>query len=150
MIRKMRNEDREIFYKMAKMFYASDAVLFTIPQNQHIVTFNEIMRSDVYLEGYIFELGEEPVGYAITAKMFSQEAGGITLWIDEVYIMNEYRSKGLGKEFFNYIQSTLDTSIVRLRLEVETDNERAKKLYQNMGFEMLEYQQMFKDTTELS
>jgi GNAT superfamily N-acetyltransferase len=42
-----------------------------------------------------------------------QEAGGITLWIDEVYIMDEYRSKGLGKKFFKYLQSLLDISIIR-------------------------------------
>lgn len=143
----MRSEDRETFFNLAKMFYESDAVLDKVPYNHHIATFNEIMRTNVYLEGYIFELDGKSVGYAITTKTFSQEAGGITLWIDEIYILNEYRSKGLGNEFFSYLQSTLDNSIVRLRLEVETDNERAKRLYQNLGFEKLEYDQMIKDRT---
>lgn len=141
----MRNEDRETFFNLAKMFYASDAVLNKVPHNHHTATFNEIMRTNVYLEGYIFELDGKAVGYAITTKTFSQEAGGITLWIDEIYILSEHRSKGLGNEFFSYLQSTLDDSIVRLRLEVETDNERAKRLYQNLGFEKLEYDQMIKD-----
>ncbi len=147
MIRKIRNSDKEAFYRMAELFYASDAVLHSIPKKHHIDAFNEMMRSTVYLEGYIFELENKPVGYAITSKMYSQEAGGMTVWIDELFIMKEYRSKGLGKDFFNYIKTTLDTSIVRLRLEVESDNEVAMKLYQNMGFSKLDYEQMFIEIT---
>lgn len=75
--------------------------------------------------------------------MFSNEAGGKTLWIEEIYVLEEYRLKGLGKEFFNFIQTTLEFPIVRLRLEVESDNERTIRLYENMGFEKLEYDQMF-------
>lgn len=150
MIRKMKKEDAEIFYKMAEQFYASDAVLHPIPKKHHFDTFNEMMRSNVYLEGYIFEYNNKPVGYAITSKMFSQEAGGIMLWIDEIYIMEEYRSIGLGTEFFNYLKTTLDASIVRLRLEVEKDNERAKKLYKKMGFRPLEYDQMMLDLKDMN
>lgn len=148
MIRKMRKEDAEIFFNMTELFYASDAVIHPIPRKYHIDAFNEIMRSNVYLEGYIFEFKDKPVGYAITTKTFSHEAGGITLWIDEIYVLKGYRSRGLGKEFFNFLKATLDTSIVRLRLEVESDNERAKKLYENMGFKKLEYDQMFKDRAD--
>lgn len=146
----MKKEDAEIFYKMAEQFYASDAVLHPIPKKHHVDTFNEMMRSNVYLEGYIFEYNNKPVGYAITSKMFSQEAGGIMLWIDEIYIMEEYRSIGLGTEFFNYLKTTLDASIVRLRLEVEKDNERAKKLYKKMGFSPLEYDQMMLDLKDMN
>jgi ribosomal protein S18 acetylase RimI-like enzyme len=149
-IRKMKKEDAEIFFEMSELFYASDAAIHPIPQKYHIDTFNEIMRSNVYLEGYIFEVKDKPAGYAITTKTFSHEAGGITFWIDEIYVLKGYRSNGLGKEFFNFLKATLDTSVVRLRLEVETDNERAIKLYENMGFKRLEYDQMFKDRTNLA
>lgn len=150
MIRKIKNEDAAIFFDMAEQFYASDAVLHPIPKKHHIDAFNEMMRSNDYIEGYIFEYEEKPVGYAITSKMYSQEAGGFTLWIDEIFILEEFRSKGLGKEFFNYLKTNLDSSIARLRLEVEEENERAKKFYQNMGFSKLEYSQMFLDRRNIN
>lgn len=150
MIRKMVKEDEEHFLNMAEAFYASDAVIKPISKKQHKDTFNEIMRSNVYLEGYIFEMEGKSVGYAIIAKSFSQEAGGIVLWIDEIYVMKEYRSKGLGKEFFNDLIRNLEHSILRLRLEVASDNASAIKLYENMGFEKLEYIQMYKDRTTLN
>ncbi len=146
MIRKMIKKDEKEFIKLAEMFYKSDAVLQPIPRINHIDAFNEIMRSDVYLEGYIFEFEDKPVGYAITAKSYSQEAGGLVLWIDELFILDEYCSQGIGKEFFSYLKSVLDTSIVRLRLEVESSNERAVEFYKKLGFDILEYDQMYKDT----
>ncbi len=145
MIRKMKKEDAEIFFNMSELFYASDAVINPIPQKNHIDAFNEIMRSNVYLEGYIFEYEDKAVGYVITTKTYSHEAGGITLWIDELFVLEEYRSKGIGMEFFNYLKTALDTSIIRLRLEVESENERAIKFYQKMGFNVSEYGLMFKN-----
>ena len=35
-------------------------------------------------------------GYALLAKTFSQEAGGLVVWLDEMYVRPAYRSKGLG------------------------------------------------------
>ena len=52
MIRKMKKEDAEVFFSMTELFYASDAVMQPIPQKYHIDTFNEIMHSNIYLDGY--------------------------------------------------------------------------------------------------
>lgn len=143
LIRTIKKEDKEIFYKLTELFYASEAVLQPIPKKHHVDAFEEMIRSDDYLQGYIFEINEKPVGYAITSKMYSQEAGGMTLWIDELFILKEYRSKGLGKQFFRYLKNNLASSVKRLRLEVEKDNEIAIKLYEKMGFHKLQYEQMY-------
>lgn len=148
MIRKMKPEDKDIFFSMTEMFYNSDAVLHPVPQIHHIDTFNEIMRSDEYINGYIFEYNGKPAGYAITAKSYSHEAGGIVLWIDELFVLSEYRSNGLGREFFNLLKKTLDDSIVRLRLEVESENVLAINFYKKLGFTDLEYNQMYIQLSE--
>ena len=145
MIRKMSNKDFDVFLKFTKLFYESDAVLHQIPETFHVRAFEEMMNSNKYIEGYLFEYEGKAVGYAITAKSYSHEAGGLMLWIDELYILDDYRSMGIGKDFFNYLRSTLDQSIMRLRLEVELENERATDFYQKMGFDFLEYDQMYKD-----
>ena len=92
----------------------------------------------------------EVAGYALTAKTYSHEAGGLALWVEELYVQEGHRSKGLGKEFFAYLNATLDDSIARIRLEVEEENEGAVRLYKKMGFHDLEYNQLVIDRDENS
>ncbi|MBP3414831.1 MAG: GNAT family N-acetyltransferase [Clostridia bacterium] len=140
MIREIEGADRELFLKMTKAFYTSDAVMHDIPDAYREATWAELMRSRDYAEGYIFEQDSKPVGYALLAKTFSQEAGGQVIWVEELYVLPEYRSKGLGREFFAFLKERKNIS--RVRLEVEPENERAVKLYEKMGFEVLPYMQM--------
>ncbi|MCI6677151.1 MAG: GNAT family N-acetyltransferase [Clostridiales bacterium] len=145
MVRKVTNEDKETFFRLSKEMYASDAVLAPIPKKYHERTFQELMRSDEYAEGYILESDGQIAGYALTAKTFSREAGGIVVWIEELYISEPFRSKGLGREFFEYLEEQIDPQVTRLRLETEFENERARKLYGRLGFKELEYMQMVKE-----
>lgn len=145
MIRKLNREDRELFLDLTAEFYSTDAVSHPIPYEFHEKTFDELMRSDDYMEVFILEYNGKSAGYCMIAKTYSQEAGGMVMWIEELYILREYRSKGLGKELFRFLEETKDDSIARLRLEVEADNNIAKSLYQKMGFKELEYQQMIKE-----
>ena len=58
-------------------------------------------------------------------------------------MLPEYRSCGLGREFFAYLEENLPAA--RYRLEVEEDNERAISLYRRLDYEVLPYVQMIKD-----
>ena len=128
---------------MTKAFYNSPAVLASIPEENILATFEEMMRSRKYVQGF-FLLSEkgETAGYALVVKSFSQEAGGMVLWVDELYILPEFRSLGLGGQFLSFIQDNLALDVKRIRLEVEEDNARAMSLYQRLGFEELPYVQM--------
>ena len=130
---------------MAKDFYSSDAVHHPIPEKHFEDTFAELMRSDAYVEVYVMEYDDAVAGYALVAKIFAQEAGGMSLWLDELYIKPEYRGRGLGHEFFAYLDRRCRGSIKRLRLEVERDNRRAAALYRELGFQDWPYLQMAKD-----
>lgn len=145
MIRKIREEDKPFYLLMAKDFYCSDAVYHNIPEINISNTFNELMRSDNYLIGYFMEYDNKTAGYALLTKMFSQEAGGMVLWIDELYVMHEYRCRGLGHEFFSYLKNNLSGNVKRIRLEVEDSNKKAVSLYKSLGFKELPYSQMIMD-----
>lgn len=77
------------------------------------------MRSREYASAYILEFGDEVAGYGLMSYTFSQEAGGMAAWIEEVYIRSKYRGRGLGKEFFSYVDAVIAPKVMRLRLEVE-------------------------------
>lgn len=145
MIRKIKKEDRTEYIAMAKDFYSSDAVFRPIPDHYIADTFDELLRSDCYTAAYILEYEGRTAGYALLAKTFSQEAGGMVLWIDELYVKSEYRSCGLGHEFFAFIKSNAKRRYKRFRLEVEDSNEKAVSLYRRMGFDSLPYSQMIRN-----
>lgn len=144
MIRKFVPEDREDYIRFSTEFYNSSAVDKPVPIEHFEQGFDEMMRSDVYVQGYMLVCDGNNVGYCVTMKTYSVEAGGITIWIDELFVLEEYRSKGLGRELFKYIEENGDKKLRRIRLEVELENGRAISLYKKMGFEPAPYDGMWK------
>ncbi len=144
MIRKFVPEDREDYIRFSTEFYNSSAVDKPVPREHFEQGFDEMMRSDVYVQGYMLVCDGNNVGYCVTMKTYSVEAGGITIWIDELFVLEEYRSKGLGRELFKYIEENGDKKLRRIRLEVELENGRAILLYKKMGFEPAPYDGMWK------
>lgn len=86
--------------------------------------------------------GWHPGRLCFDGKTFSQEAGGLVVWLEEGYIREPYRSMGLMSEFFLYIEQHCPAA--RYRLEVEPDNPRAIALYERKGFRFIPYLQMIK------
>ena len=134
--------------QMTQDFYASDAVLYPVGEAEREAVFAEILRSDEYLSGFLFEDGNgNPAGYAVVSRCFMTETGGFTAWVEEIYLRPEARSHGYGREFFAYLAGgyAAQYHIKRLRLEAERDNERALKLYRGLGFDEYGYLQMVRD-----
>ncbi len=140
--RKLTADDTTIFYEMCEEFFRSSAVLHAIPFAHHVATLQEILRSDQYLLGYLLELDGQPAGFAVLNKMMQQEAGGLVLWVECLYIRPPFRSHGLGRQFLQFVAAEWKGKAKQLRLEVEPENERAAALYQKMGYQVLPYQQM--------
>lgn len=143
-IRKIKPPDKDVFIEMGREFYNSDAVLYNIDDSFHFNTFDELMRSDVYLECYIFETDKgEIAGYALLDKMFSHEVGGMLVWVEELYVRSAFQGHGIGTDFFKYLYENVPAA--RYRLETEPENSRARALYERKGFKNLEYLQMYRD-----
>lgn len=146
MIRKILPKDRAVYLRMAHDFYHSEAVLHPVPEEYFVRSFDEMMRSEEYMTGWIFEADGQIAGYALLCKSWCQEAGGRSVWIDELFVLPEYRNRGLGHEFFTALSEIEPAA--RYRLEIEPDNVRAEALYHRMGFSVLSYKQLVKDTAK--
>jgi len=137
--------DRENFFRMAKKFYAPPATLHTPPDDVMLSCFDAALEIPEMVKGIMFEINGNPAGYAIVSLKFETEVGGIAAWIEELYVEEDFRSMGFGKNFFDYLQNEMHGKIRRIRLEVGEDNHRAIKLYNSLGFEFLDYKQMVLD-----
>ena len=123
MIRRMNISDKDSFFNMSKEFYESGAALQNIPERNIIRTFDTIISGSPYADAYIISSDGNPAGYALLAITYSNEAGGIVAWIEEIYILNEYRGKGLGAKLIEFIE----------------EEYKDKAVNQFSGYEMVEY-----------
>lgn len=139
-IRLMTVEDKESVLEMMRVFYASPAVLSNGSEEIFLNDIENCVNESPYLEGYIFEDAGEIQGYAMVAKSYSTEFGKPCMWIEDLYVKDEYRGMGIGSEFLEYIAKKYSDAI--LRLEVEEENERAVRVYEKCGFEELPYMEM--------
>lgn len=143
-IRRLEQKDFDRVYEMMQVFYASDALLIH-PSNEVISrTLIDAISGGPYVTGYGFEVEGELAGYGMVTRSYSTEAGGLCLWIEDIYILPQYRGRGFGTAFLRFVEETAPEGIVRLRLEAEPDNEKAISVYQNAGYEILGYTQLVK------
>jgi len=159
-IRKYTPSDRSEFFQMMKEFFASPAVLHNVPESHFENTLKELESDNPYFDVYIFEVCE-PVGngandehqvassstairiiagYGAVTKTFSNEAGGLCFWFDEIYIRDQFRGHGMGSAFIKQVIAE-NPQVKRFRLETEPENQAAVRLYKKLGFEELGYNQ---------
>lgn len=143
-LRKINQFDKAKYMEMATAFYKSEAVDHMVDFHNFEIAFNELMRSDLYAECYIIEENSQTAGYILLSKTFSQEAGGICIWIEEVWIEPEFRGSGIGKTALNKVLEIYKDA-VRFRLEYSSANNSIAGLYSKLGFKNLKYLQMYID-----
>ena len=141
-IRLMEKNDKPSVVEMMRVFYASPAVLSNGSDEIFEADIDNCVGDSPYIEGYIFEDTDNVQGYAMVAKSFSAEFGKPCIWIEDLYVKDEYRKMGVGSSFLRYIEEKYAGSL--FRLEVEAENEGAVKLYKRCGYEVLPYMEMKK------
>lgn len=141
-IRSMEEKDRAAVLDMMRVFYASPAVLSNGSDEIFKADIDNCVGESPYLEGYVFEENGVLLGYGMIAKSFSTEFGKPCIWIEDLYLKEEYRRLGIGSAFFSLIEKSYPNYIYRL--EVEEENERAIRTYRKNGFDVLPYMEMKK------
>ncbi|MEX0326969.1 MAG: N-acetyltransferase family protein [Puniceicoccaceae bacterium] len=78
---------------------------------------------------------EEPVGLLIAMEGFSTFSARPLMNVHDVAVLPEQRGKGVGSALFTEIERVAkQRGCCKLTLEVLEGNERARKLYANLGF----------------
>lgn len=135
-------------------------ITFKIANNGDIPLLLDLMKSFYALEGYPLEhdiagkvllklindpsLGyvwlindqEKAVGYVVLTFGFSLEYHGRDAFIDEIFIIENYRNRGIGKKTLVFIdEMCLKNGVNAIHLEVKRKNENARILYKKSDFQ---------------
>lgn len=81
------------------------------------------------------ETDSQLAGYIALCRGFSIEFNGYDAFVDEFFLLPEFRGRGIGKGVLSRIASEARMlDINALHLEVARDNQAARKLYAAAGF----------------
>lgn len=148
-IRSIEPRDRDYFLSRNAAFYRSSACDHAIPPQNAERTFELLLHGTPYADCLIAEDDNgTPCGYCLLALTWSNEAGGLCVWLEEIMVDDEKRGKGVGSRMIAAVHEKYNAA-ARYRLEVTDDNPRAAALYRLLGFEELPYRQMIIDTPPL-
>ncbi|NLB19594.1 MAG: GNAT family N-acetyltransferase [Clostridium sp.] len=144
-MRELKREDEQDFIEMMKTFYKSKAVIVGIPEIHMKRTFEAIMDKTPYANAFILDYKDEVAGYVMVSMTWSNEAGGLVIWVEELFIKSKFRGLGLGGRAIELVRKRYLGKVKRFRLEISKDNKNVGKLYRRKGFKPLEYMQMSYD-----
>ena len=87
----------------------------------------------------IAAVGDEPAGFALYSYTFSSFLGRPGMFIEDLYVENAHRSRGVGKALLVHLAKVArERSCGRLEWAVLNWNERAMEFYQDLGAEPMD------------
>ena len=97
--------------------------------------FEEFIGNDNLGKFWVVTLSGKIIGYIILTFGFSFEYGGRDAFIDELYLKEEFRNRGLGKLILESVEFfAVKHKVKAIHLEVEETNVAGNRLYIKAGF----------------
>lgn len=129
----IQTSDIDTIVPMMQEFYSIDNYPIDIAISKAL--FLEFIENPHLGKAWLIYSDEEIVGYIILTFVFSFEYKGTIAFLDELYISDKARGKGIGKKALDFIhQEALSLSLKIIYLEIENHNEIAQKLYLSKDF----------------
>lgn len=127
--------DIETIVSLMEKFYAIDN--YPIKSDVSKALFEEFISNKNLGKAWLIVSDNEIVGYLILTFVFSFEYQGKIAFLDELYITEKARGKGIGSRAIEFIKDeSHKLSLKLIYLEVEPHNKKAQNLYIASGFEM--------------
>lgn len=143
--RDIRPEDRAVVIPMVEQFYTTDAVDHPVPYQTLSRAFDAVADPEESLVRGVLILEEgQVIGYIYLTFCYSCEVGGLCIFIEEIFLKEEFQGKGYGKQAMDWLNAQYP-HCRRIRLEVTQVNKQAIRLYEKCGYTYLRYDQMVLD-----
>ena len=143
--RDLTPEDHDLVVPMVQVFYRSDAVDHPVDAAILERSFQDAASpAEPLLRGLLIQWEDKPAGYMYLTQCYSAEVGGRCVFLEEIFLKEEYRRRGLGAQVMAWLEGEYPAAR-RFRLEVTQANQGAVHFYQKAGYAFLRYEQMVLD-----
>lgn len=84
---------------------------------------------------WVINVDQKTAGYIVLTFGFSFEHNGRDAFIDELFLKEEYRQKGIGQRAMDFVEKeAFQLGVNVIHLEVESQNENGIRLYKSKGY----------------
>ena len=110
---------------------------------------NDIFTPNPKIKVYLAEIDNKAIAYAITCYLYSSFLALPTLYIEDIFVLPEYRRLGVGKALFRHLAKVaLENNCGRLEFQVLDWNKSAVDFYEKLGAKHLKEWLPFRFTKE--
>jgi ribosomal protein S18 acetylase RimI-like enzyme len=128
------NSDIQILLSMMRDLYDFDGLDF-YPQKAR-KALRKIVNDRTLGKVWLILDRSDPIGYVVLTLGYSLEYLGRDAFIDEIFIKESHRRKGIGTEAIRFVlRACNELGVQALHLEVEKANRGARAFYEQIGFE---------------
>ena len=125
--------DAGLLLRFMREYYIYDGHGFDEPK-AHVALMALMRDANLGLAWLILD-GAGAVGYVVLCFGYSLEWLGRDAFVDEFYLLEEYRRRGWGRKTMEFVEEAARSAGVRtLHLEVVHENTAALQVYQKLGF----------------
>jgi len=131
-IRIAEKKDIATILKFIKELAVYEKLLHEVKADEKMLHYN--LFENKYAEVIIAELGLIPVGFALYFHNFSTFLGKPGIYLEDLYVKEEYRGRGFGKKLLAHLADlTIERDCGRLEWSVLNWNKPAIDFYLSLG-----------------
>lgn len=125
--------DADTLVEMMRDFNKHERIAFDEREVRDVLT--QLFANDSYGLACLLLLDDEVAGYVVITFGFSVEFRGRDALIDELFVKDEFRGRGLASAALRFAEGVCrERGIRALHLEVDRANTRAQSVYTRAGF----------------
>ncbi|TDE06338.1 GNAT family N-acetyltransferase [Flavobacterium hiemivividum] len=131
----LAHSDIDTIVDLMQQFYAIDNYPIDIKISKSL--FIEFLANEKLGNAWLILSENEIIGYVILTYIFSFEYQGKIAFLDELYLTEKARGKGVGSKSIAFVlEESKKKELKLIYLEIENHNQNAQKLYLASGFEL--------------
>jgi GNAT superfamily N-acetyltransferase len=147
-IRKAGKADAPFILKCIKGLAESVGELAHVTATEEALE-GALSAEDCRIEAFIARSGNLPVGYILTYRIFSTFKAQPGCFIEDFYVLPEFRSEGIGRILFSHVMKlAADQGYWGLEWHVNVKNIRAMAFYEKLGAKCSRHKLIYRKTVE--
>lgn len=132
-LRQAEPSDTDLLVELMAEFYTETG--YPVDREEARTAFDVLLRNPSFGRVWIMGDAATDMGYLVLTLGYSMEYGGLSAFIDDLYVRAAYRGRGMGRSALAAVtRFAEDIGVRAIHLEVARDNDPAQALYRKAGF----------------